>query len=100
MKQITVRRLDLLFDADQITNGTNDEQAEQAIELINLSLQREPYGLGAQLVLHPDEIEVESEDSETDVCDECEAPIPIVEGGGLANKHHLESCSLYDSEKE
>jgi hypothetical protein len=28
--------------------------------LINLVLQRQPFGLGAQLIVHPDEIEVES----------------------------------------
>jgi hypothetical protein len=32
------------------------------------------------------------------VCDECGEAIPPVEGGGLANRHHDESCSLYDAE--
>ena len=39
-----------------------------------------------------------------EVCDECEASIPEPPGwvglSGIENKHHLESCSLYDSEKE
>lgn len=61
MKTITVRRLDLQFDAGQITAGTALEQAGQALELINGILQREPFGLGAQLIAHPDEIEVEEE---------------------------------------
>jgi len=28
-------------------------------------------------------------------CDECGRPIPDMAGGGLANWHHAESCSLY-----
>jgi len=59
MKTITIRRLDLQFDAGQITHGSAEQQADQALELINLTLQREPFGLGAQLYAHPDEIEVE-----------------------------------------
>ena len=62
MKTITIRRLDLQFDAGQITKGSPEQQARQALELINLALQREPFGLGAQLFAHPDEIEVESAD--------------------------------------
>ena len=60
MKSITIHRLSLQFDAGQITHGGNDCQARQAVELINLTLQREPFGLGAQLIVHPDEIEIES----------------------------------------
>jgi hypothetical protein len=60
MKTITIRRLDLQFDADQITHGQAAIQADQAIELVNLILQRQPFGLGAQLFAHRDEIEVES----------------------------------------
>ncbi|NDF00414.1 MAG: hypothetical protein EB034_19415 [Verrucomicrobia bacterium] len=63
MKTITIRRLDLQFDANQVTKGSTEQQARQALELINLTLQREPFGLGAQLFAHPDEIEVESEES-------------------------------------
>lgn len=62
MKVITVRRVDLQFDADQITRGTSAEQVRQAIEAINLALQREPFGLGAQLIVHRDEIEIEIHD--------------------------------------
>ena len=65
MKTITVRRLNLQFDADQITHGPAAAQADRAIELINLTLQREPFGLGAQLFAHRDEIEIESK-NETD----------------------------------
>ena len=60
MKVITVHRLSLQFDANQITHGNNEQQVRQAVELINLTLQREPFGLGAQLIVHPDEIEIES----------------------------------------
>jgi hypothetical protein len=63
MKVITIRRLDLQFDAGQITHGTPEQQARQAVDLINLALQREPFGLGAQLFAHRDEIEVESGES-------------------------------------
>ena len=60
MKAITIHRLSLQFDAGQITRGNADNQAREAVKLINLILQREPFGLGAQLIVHPDEIEVES----------------------------------------
>ena len=60
MKVITVHRLSLQFDANQITHGKTEQQLRQAVELVNLTLQREPFGLGAQLIVHPDEIEVES----------------------------------------
>ena len=63
MKTITIRRLDLQFDANQVTKGSTEQQARQALELINLTLQRQPFGLGAQLFAHPDEIEVESRKS-------------------------------------
>ncbi|MEN9601869.1 MAG: hypothetical protein RIS56_1475 [Verrucomicrobiota bacterium] len=63
MKTITIRRLDLQFDANQVTRGSTEQQARQAVELINLTLQREPFGLGAQLFAHRDEIEVESGES-------------------------------------
>ena len=59
MKVITIHRLSLQFDAGQITHGSRDDQARQAVDLINLILQREPFGLGAQLIAHRDEIEIE-----------------------------------------
>lgn len=59
MKTITVHRLSLQFDANQITHGKNEQQVRAAVELINLYLQREPFGLGAQLIVHSDEIEIE-----------------------------------------
>lgn len=60
MKVITVHRLSLQFDANQITHGHNERQVREAVELINLTLQREPFGFGAQLIVYPDEIEIES----------------------------------------
>lgn len=60
MKLITIHRLSLQFDAGQITHGNRDDQARQAVNLINRILQREPFGLGAQLIAHRDEIEIES----------------------------------------
>jgi len=64
MKVITIHRVEVQFDADQITKGTAEQQADQAIEQINLTLQREPFGLGAQLIVHRDEIEVETRNEE------------------------------------
>jgi hypothetical protein len=60
MKTITLHRLSLQFDADQITHGHDEQQAIQAVQLINAVLQREPFGLSAQLLAYPDEIEVEA----------------------------------------
>jgi len=39
----------LSFDLDEITVGSEKEQQAAAIEVINLTLQREPFGLGARL---------------------------------------------------
>jgi len=50
MKTLRVKNLRLEFDADQITSGTEREQALQAVEMINGILQRKPYGLGAKIV--------------------------------------------------
>jgi len=60
MKTITVHRVDLQFDAGQITHGSSAQQVDQAVQLINLTLQREPFGLNAQLFIHRDEIEIET----------------------------------------
>lgn len=32
-----------------------------------------------------------------DLCDECGAPIPVFTGDSIANRHHAESCSLFDA---
>ena len=60
MKVITIRRIDLQFDADQITHGPAEQQVQQAIDIINLTLQREPPGMQAQIIVHRDEIEIET----------------------------------------
>lgn len=60
MNSITIHRLSLQFDAGQTTNGSPDEQAAQAIAQINQVLQRQPFGLSAQIIAARDEIEVES----------------------------------------
>jgi hypothetical protein len=39
----------LSFDLDEVTVGSEIEQQDAAIEVINLLLQREPHGLGARL---------------------------------------------------
>ena len=39
----------LTFDMGQITEGSEEEQQMAAVEQINLTLQRQPYGLGAQI---------------------------------------------------
>ncbi|RNG15641.1 hypothetical protein [Streptomyces botrytidirepellens] len=43
---------------------------------------------------------VDKDREQRDECDECGHVIPAVEGGELANKHHAESCSLYDAANE
>jgi len=48
MKQARVI-VTLVFDMDQITYGPVDDQVFQAIQIINGTLQRQPYGLGAQM---------------------------------------------------
>ena len=63
MRVITIRRLDLQFDADRVTSGNAEQQAQQAVEMINELLQRAPSGLGAQLFAYSDEIEVKPDQS-------------------------------------
>jgi hypothetical protein len=69
MSALTIHRLSLQFDADQVTHGNNEEQAAQAIDLINRVLQREPFGLSAQLIATREEIEVVVNDSPCEACD-------------------------------
>jgi hypothetical protein len=40
------------------------------------------------------------EDDGAEKCDECGAMIPEAAEGGMENRHHFESCSLYDADKE
>jgi hypothetical protein len=70
VKSITIHRLSLQFDACQITHGSPEEQAAQTVALINMVLQRQPFGLAAQLIATQDEIEVESAiEPPCEVCD-------------------------------
>lgn len=64
MKTITIHRVQLQFDADQTTQGTDEDQAQAALDQVNAALQREPFGLGAQLIAYNDEIEVTTSDDE------------------------------------
>jgi len=92
MNSITIHRLSLQFDADQITHGRSDEQADQAIELINSVLQREPFGLGAQLIATPDEIEVESTDeSPCPACDD-KGWVRCNVGNDQSPKYQIQRC--------
>ena len=55
----------LLFDADQITEGANHVQAQQAIDLVNAHLRYSGApALGAQLCYHREELEVEVDEYE------------------------------------
>jgi len=38
----------------------------------------------------------EQEQQEPQLCDECGQEIPEIDGGSISNRHHGESCSLYD----
>jgi hypothetical protein len=55
---ITVHRVSVQFDADTLSFGTKEQRAQEAIALINTTLGREPFGLCAQIIAHPDEVEV------------------------------------------
>ena len=58
MKQATVVNTSLMFDVDQ---GDRQEILD-AIDLINSALQREPYGLGAQIFYDPQTVAYTVED--------------------------------------
>jgi hypothetical protein len=99
MNSITIHRLSLQFDADQITHGQSDEQADQAIELINSVLQRQPLGLSAQLIATRDEIEVESS-----TCEACEGKgwVQCNAGNDQAPQYQIQrcdACERFDSDE-
>ena len=48
MKTITIKNLSIQFDGNSTDSPL--KQAQEALELINITLQREPYGLGAQIL--------------------------------------------------
>ena len=72
MKTITVHKVSIQFDADEITAGAPEEQALQAVQKINSVLQRQPFGLNAQIYAARDEIEVEME-AGAGICTICTA---------------------------
>jgi hypothetical protein len=99
MKSITIHRLSLQFEADQTTHGSPEEQAAQAIALINMVLQREPFGLAAQLIATPDEIEVE-----TLTCEACDGKgwLQCDVGNDQSPQYEIQrcdACKRYDSDQ-
>lgn len=67
MKVINVHGISLQFDADQVTQGKARIQAEDAVDMINELLQREPHGLGAQLICYwNEETQVSTDDVDKD----------------------------------
>jgi predicted RNA-binding Zn-ribbon protein involved in translation (DUF1610 family) len=92
MNSITLHRLSLQFDADQITHGQSEDQAAQAVDLINLVLQREPFGLAAQLIATRDEIEVESTtESPCPACDD-KGWVRCNVGNDQSPQHQIQRC--------
>ena len=74
---VTVHRLSLQFDADQVTPGNELTDALAMIDRINEVLQRyDPFGLGAQIIATRDEIEVATSDD-----DDGEAYLLAIERG-------------------
>ncbi len=59
MRSLTIRRLELRFEADRVTDGDDEQQSHQALELINRGLQQKEHGLDAEIIAHPDEIEID-----------------------------------------
>ena len=91
MKVITIHRLSLQFDADQVTHGSAEDQAAQAVGQINAVLQSDSLGLNAQLIATPDEIEVESE---TVPCEACGGNgwLRVNAGNDQKPKHEIQRC--------
>jgi len=66
MKTIIIKNLVLQFDGDDSDLSTK-EQVQNAIEQINGVLQREPYGLGAQIMSSGlDDSDIEVSNTEQD----------------------------------
>lgn len=93
MKTINIHRLQLQFDGDQVTGGSAFDQAMDAVSLINQTLQREPYGLGAQLIAYTDEIEVEENwcDTENDLSPQA-AVVAKLESKGFRFSNWIPAC--------
>jgi hypothetical protein len=102
MNSITIHRLSLQFDADQITHGRPEEQAAQAIALINTVLQQEPFGVAAQLIATRDEIEVEA--ATEPPCEACDGIgwVRCNVGNDQSPKYEIQRCAAcerYDSDQ-
>ncbi|MAH32724.1 MAG: hypothetical protein CMG78_12085 [Marinobacter sp.] len=54
MPRILIKHIGIEINADNFQAESPVTYAEQSIELINLALQRDPYGLGAQVVIEGD----------------------------------------------
>lgn len=64
MKNVTVYGIALQFDLDQVTAGQVKDQVQQAVDEINLTLQRQPFGLGAQIIAYREEMNFTISDDE------------------------------------
>ena len=91
MKVITIHRLSLQFDADQVTHGSPEDQATQAVDQINAVLQCDGQGLNAQLIATPDEIEVETA---IEPCEACggDGWLRVNVGNDQKPKHQIQRC--------
>lgn len=69
MQTIQAFNLSIQFDGDGGTDAA--QQVKEAIELINLTLQREPYGLAAQIFYDPKGIEISETSDGEQVEQEC-----------------------------
>ena len=99
MNSITIRRLSLQFDAGQITHGQIDEQAIQAVGLVNACLGGQLFGLAAQIIATPDEIEVESS-----ICEACDGKgwVRCNIGDDASPKFQIQrcdACEQFDSDE-
>lgn len=64
MKTINVHRLQLRFETSHLAAAHRDDQARHVVSAINDLLQRELPDLGAEIIMHRDEVEVEEAESE------------------------------------
>lgn len=64
MKVINIHRLQLQFTANSLTKGSPSKQANSAINQINRVIDGALPGLGAELISHRDEVEIETDEVE------------------------------------
>lgn len=77
-----------------------DIEADSSAEAVQEALKRlrRPRH-PAEFKVHPWDGFQEESAGRVEQCDECEALIPILEGGSIINRHHHEECSLYDEKR-